>query len=54
MTKNEKIGLAAIVTLFIILVGLLITTFSPVGNRGGSFSDNVLIDERHKKVNNQR
>lgn len=54
MTDKEKIGLISLIVLFGVLIGLLVMTFKPVGNRGGSFSDNILIDERQKKVNNQR
>jgi hypothetical protein len=51
MTQKEKIGLGVLVGLFIALGLALFVTVKRPSNSGGSFENNVIIDQRVRNLN---
>jgi hypothetical protein len=46
MTTKDKMGLLALVGMFVMLGIVLYFTVPRQGNRSGSFSNNVFVDQR--------
>ncbi|MCF6286620.1 MAG: hypothetical protein L3K26_15710 [Candidatus Hydrogenedentes bacterium] len=51
MTQKEKVGVAVIVALFAGLALTLYLTIDRPTNKGGSFENNVIIDQRVRNLN---
>jgi len=50
MTKQEKIGLAAIIALFVVLIGILAVTVKPFSESERDFETNIFVEQRMKNL----
>jgi len=51
MTRGEKIGVAVLVGLFVLLGLALYATFKPAGKGSHSYEDNVIVRQRTINLN---